>query len=85
MHALKTACYEALEEGAMGLFVSVVDPRSVLEMILVIEDHPAQEDLAAMSRLFDELTDFIKRSADKNKERAEAILRARQIRGVVGI
>lgn len=85
LSVLKTACHEALEEGNMGLYYSVVDPGSVLEMIHMIEAHPAQDELKAISSLLDELTDYIKRSPSHDKERAELILRARQIRGVVGI
>lgn len=88
MHALdvlKTACHEALEQGDIQLFVSVVDPSSVLEMIHEIERQRTEEEIEAISRLLDELTDYIKRSPSQDKERAELILRARQIRGVVGI
>jgi hypothetical protein len=88
MHAifvLKTACHEALEEGDAALYLSVVDPGTVLELIATVEAIPASDKLQALSLLLDQLTDYIKRIESHDKERAELILRARQIRGVVGI
>jgi len=88
MHALsvlKTACHEALSKGDMALYSSVVDPASVLEMVHALETRRSDEELKAISSLLDELTDYIKRSQTHDKERAELILRARQVRGVVGI
>ncbi|MDB5825643.1 MAG: hypothetical protein JWR21_4347 [Herminiimonas sp.] len=88
MHAfsvLKTACYEALSDGDMAMYSSVVDPSSVLEMIHALESFPTAEKVKAISGLLDELTDYIKRSASRDKERAELILRARQVRGDVGL
>lgn len=85
LSVLKTACHEALEQGDMSLYASVVDPSSVLEMIHALESHRSVEELEAISSLLDELTDYIKRSPSHDKERAELILRARQVRGVVGI
>lgn len=69
----------------MGLYYSVVDPGSVLEMIQTLEAHRSEEEMKAISSLLDELTDYIKRLPNHDKERAELILRARQVRGVVRI
>jgi hypothetical protein len=88
MHALnvlKTACYEALEDGDKALYYSVVDPTSVLEMIATLEAFPAADEMEAVSSLLDKLTDYIKRLPDRDKEGADLILWARQLRGVVGI
>jgi hypothetical protein len=87
MHALsvlKTACYEALEDGDKALYYSVVDPTSVLELIETVEVFPAADEMEAISSLLDQLTDFVKRSPS-SPERDDLVLLSRQIRGVVGI
>jgi hypothetical protein len=69
----------------MALDSSVVGRLSVLEMIRALETHRGDEELQAISGLLDELSDYIKRSENRVRKRTELILRARQIRGVVGI
>lgn len=88
MHALpilKQACLEALETdgepGDPGQFFSIVEPRSVLELVQTAETRITDEEVAALHQVIAELGNYIQRTA-AGAEADKVLLRARQLVGL---
>ena len=88
MHALpilKQACLEALETdgepGDPGRFFSIVDPRSVLDLVEIAETRITHEEVQALHQVIDQLSDYIRRTSLT----PEAIKLIRHAKAVVGV
>jgi hypothetical protein len=88
MHALpilKQACLEALETdgepGDPGRFFSIVDPRSVLELVQIAETRITDEEVTALHEVVNQLCDYIRRTT-ADKEGAELVRHAQAVVGV---
>jgi hypothetical protein len=94
LNMIEAACINALarEQSPEGLsaFYSLVDPTSVLELVHVAKSVLSDEELQELARLMEDMTFYIKRVPDekdgaKSIDREELILRARQLRSLIGI
>lgn len=88
MHALpilKQACLEALETDGEpsdpGRFFSIVDPRSVLELVQIAETSISDEEVQALHTIIAEMGEYIRQSAP-GQQADELLLRARQLVGL---
>lgn len=95
LNLIEDACLRALVgeknyPGGIDEFHARIDPASVLELVHVAKSVLSDEELQELAQLMDEMTLYIKLVPDekgvaKSIDRDELILRARQLRSVIGI
>jgi hypothetical protein len=76
--------------GGLAEFHSVVGPAAVLELVRTARSAVSDEDLQELGRLLEELTAYVKvvpdeTGAARSTSRTELVLRARQLRSLIGI
>lgn len=96
LQVIKAACVEALAESAedepgwRAAYISVVGPRTALELVEKVERLEAvvsEEELQSLGTLIRDLTGFIKlKTGDKpDPVRDDLLLQARQLLGLTGL
>lgn len=95
LDAISSLCVKALEIGAgsheaMAAFHSVATPRNLGALVRIAQTALSDMERQELARLIDELTYYVKIVPDEKGlasplDRDELILRARQVRSVIGI